>query len=210
MTSDGRDGEPPGAPPPRSPRAGAAGPDADPTTTVFLLRAINVGRRQVPMAALREVAQDAGLLEPRTYLASGNLVALAPPPVMEAAQRLEAALEERFGFVVEVVARSAEAFAAYPADLPFAARARQHPNRVMLVLSRDPVRPEGLADLRARAAADDLVEAVRDGLWIAYSDGVARSRLTPAALDAAFGAPATARNWRTVQALAALAATERR
>ncbi len=37
-----------------------------------------------------------------------------------------------------------------------------------------------------------------------FADGVAQSKLTPAYIDKCVGAPATARNWRTVQALAEL------
>ena len=39
---------------------------------VMLLRAINVGRRQLPMAALREMAASFGWQEPKTHLASGG------------------------------------------------------------------------------------------------------------------------------------------
>jgi uncharacterized protein (DUF1697 family) len=42
-------------------------------------------------------------------------------------------------------------------------------------------------------------------LWLHYADGIARSKLTPALIDRATGSPVTARNWRTVQQLAAMA-----
>jgi uncharacterized protein (DUF1697 family) len=40
----------------------------------MLLRAINVGRRQLPMAALREMAASFGYHDQKTHRASGNLV----------------------------------------------------------------------------------------------------------------------------------------
>jgi uncharacterized protein (DUF1697 family) len=57
---------------------------------VALLRGINVGgHRKVPMALLRETALGIGLIEPRTYVASGNLVFRSE----EAAPALETRLE---------------------------------------------------------------------------------------------------------------------
>jgi len=45
---------------------------------------------------------------------------------------------------------------------------------------------------------------VGDALWIDFNDGIGTSKLSPAVLDRAVGSTVTARNWTTVQALAAL------
>ncbi|MDF1523793.1 MAG: DUF1697 domain-containing protein [Trueperaceae bacterium] len=169
----------------------------------FLLRGINVGgHRRVPMADLRAVAGSTGLTDPRTYVASGNLVAGSPADVGAAAARLADALAERIGFDVDVVARDARAWARYAADAPFPDV--DAANRVLLYLPRDPA-PAGVLDaLSARLGPGERAVPTVDGVWVFHADGAGRSKLTPAAIDAAFGSPTTGRNARTVAAIAGL------
>ncbi len=181
-------------------------PPATAERSVLLLRAINVGQRQLPMAALRELAGQLGLAEARTYLASGNLVARVAGDPAAAARRLEQAITEHFGFHSDVIVRSAAQWAPYLADNPFADASATTPNRVMLLLANAPPAADAQARLRERAAPGESVTAVRDGVWMHFAGGVAKSRLTPAYIDKCIGAPTTARNWRTVQALAAMLA----
>lgn len=170
---------------------------------VLLLRAINVGRRQLPMAALRALAEQLGFGAPHTYLASGNLVAELPQPAADAARQLEAAITEHFGFHSDAIVRSAVQWPAYLVDPPAAVATA--PQRVMLLLANRAPAAQALDQLRERAAPGEHIQpAGPDGLWIHYAEGVASSRLTPAFIDRCVGAPATARNWRTVQALAGL------
>jgi len=177
-----------------------------PKPSVMLLRAINVGKRQLPMAALRELGLSLGFGEPKTYLASGNLVARVPGDSAAAARQLEAAITEHFGFHSDVIVRSAAQWANYLPDNPFAQASAAEPNRVMLLLANPAPADQAEALLRERAAPGERIRHVRDGLWIHFADGVGPSRLTPAFIDKCVGAPATARNWRTVQALTAMLA----
>ena len=104
---------------------------------VALLRGINVGgHRKVPMADLRELAGEIGFRDVRTYIQSGNLVLAADVGAPDAATQLEGALERRFGFHVDVVARTAVQWARYAAGSPFPEAAEAEPNRVMLLLSK--------------------------------------------------------------------------
>lgn len=186
-----------------------AGAAADTVRAAFLLRGVNVGgQRRVPMDALREVAAAVGLIDPRTYVASGNLVAGCEGDAQAAAAALEAASAARFGFAVDVIARDAAAWARYLAEDPFPDV--DAPNRVMLYLPRrgsgdvaDVVR-DAVAALQARLAPGERVTPTVAGAWAYYPDGVGRTKLTPAAIDAAFGAPTTGRNQRTVAALGAM------
>jgi len=170
---------------------------------VALLRAINVGgTRKVPMADLRALLTAEGYTDVATYIQSGNVVlsSARAPAATEAA--LEAALAKRFGFDVPVVVRDHTAWRAYAGDGPFADARRDRPHLVHLCLARGPMNPDAAASLRARAAAGERVEQVGDALWIDFPSGVGTSKLTPAALDRAAGAPVTARNWNTIQKLA--------
>ncbi|HEY9556220.1 MAG TPA: DUF1697 domain-containing protein, partial [Acidimicrobiales bacterium] len=74
---------------------------------VALLRGINVGgRNKVPMADLRAALEDDGLQSVRTYIQSGNVLFESDEPQASLEDRIEAALEGRFGFPILVVVRS--------------------------------------------------------------------------------------------------------
>ncbi|HSW05468.1 DUF1697 domain-containing protein [Aquabacterium sp.] len=179
-----------------------ANPTSSAPQCVMLLRAINVGKRQLPMAALRELAGTLGFAHARTHLASGNLVAQVSGASDAAAKRLEQAITEHFGFHSDVIVRSADQWLRYLADNPFAKASAAEPNRVMLLLAKQAPAAQAAARLSERAVAGERIQAVRDGLWIHFPEGLGTSKLTPNLIDKSVGAPATARNWRTMQALA--------
>ena len=172
---------------------------------VALLRGINVGgHRRVPMADLRALCPALGFDYFATYIQSGNLVfasSLAPPA---AARRLEEALAQRFGFPVDVVVRTAAQWETYARNCPFAAANGKEPERVMLLLCRQSPNADAVDVLRTHAAAGEQIARQGDAVWIHYPSGIGTSRLSPARLDLALGAPATARNGKTVVALRAL------
>jgi uncharacterized protein (DUF1697 family) len=167
---------------------------------VALLRGINVGgHRKVPMAQLRELAAGLGLEEPRTYVASGNLVfdSDEAPAAVEA--RLEAAIESRFGFAVDVIVRSAQQWSEYCGQNPFPEESLRAPNLVMLIVGKEPADNAALAALRARASGEEKVELRGDAIWIWFANGSGRSKIGtgPGSGKSVW----TSRNWRTVLTL---------
>jgi uncharacterized protein (DUF1697 family) len=77
----------------------------------------------------------------------------------------------------------------------------------MLALSKLPPRPDAVPLLRERAVNGEHVAQVGEALWIHFSGGVARSKLSPALFDRLVGSPVTMRNWRTVLKLGEMAVT---
>ena len=170
---------------------------------IALLRGINVGgHRKLPMADLRQLAEAEGLADIRTYVASGNLVFRADKgDAATLERRLEAALSARFGFDVDVIVRSARAWAALAAGNPFPKESAATPNFVMLIIGKRPATDADVEALRTRAGANEKVERVGEALWIWFGDGAGRSKIG--------GGPSkgvwTARNWRTVETLSSMA-----
>lgn len=168
-------------------------------TFVALLSGINVGgHRKVAMADLRDLAARLGLTDPRTYIASGNLIfsSDASAPALE--DMLEHAIEERFGFRVDVIVRTARQWAAYRAGNPFPSESEREPNLVMIAVGRVPVTNADVLTLRGRASANERIERAGDALWIYFGDGPARSKLGSGQAKTV----STTRNWRTVVKLA--------
>ena len=164
-----------------------------------LLRGVNVGgHRRVPMADLRAGLTGAGLTDVATYLQSGNAV-FSGGPALEAdvAALVRSVVLSSCGVDAEVVLRSGAELADVVARLPWPERAAEPTLLHVLLLSAEPERVEV-----SRVGPDELVLADGREVWLWYGAGAGRSRLQVAAP----GVVSTARNWRTVQALAALSA----
>ena len=163
-----------------------------------LLRAVNVGGRKVPMAQLRALCAGLGWTEVETYIQSGNLLFEAPGRDGALEKTLEQAIETEFGLDVPVIVRSAAEWAKLAASNPFPKVAREAPNRLQLLVSKKPPAKDAPDKLMARADAGEEVRAAGGALWFHFPEGIARSKLTPSAIDKACGSPSTARNYRTV------------
>src|ERR1700732_3432767 len=86
----------------------AASPVTIMKTYVALLRAVNVGGTgRLPMSALRQMCEEVGLKQVRTYIASGNVVFKSDAEVAEIKSTLEGRLQAYAGKPVGVLVRSA-------------------------------------------------------------------------------------------------------
>ena len=175
------------------------------TTYVALIRGINVGAtRKLPMAELRAHCAADGFGEVRTYIQSGNIILSSKEGGDEVASRLKALITERFKLEVPVIVRTAAQWQGYAAGSPFPDAEAERPNLLHICLSAEPLADGAAEALQARASAKEKL-TVKDGtLWCDFGESVGNSKLTPALFDKAAGSPVTARNWRTVLALAAM------
>jgi uncharacterized protein (DUF1697 family) len=146
-------------------------------TLVFLLRGINVGgHKKLPMAELREVARTLGFQDPSTYVQSGNLVCnVAQPPALAAAA-LSQALENHFGFPVDVVVRTAGAWLELAAGSPFPDAEQERPRFLHLGPASRPLAPNAQEALAPYVRGGERVRADGDTIWIDYADGAGRAR----------------------------------
>jgi uncharacterized protein (DUF1697 family) len=178
----------------------------EPGTFIALLRGINVsGRNKIAMPDLCLLCADLGWDSVQSYIQSGNLLFRAGHSPAALETTLEAAIERHFSLSIPVIVRAANAWPAYVAGNPYPGATQREPNLVMLALSKAPPKPEAVAQLRERATAGERIVQAGDALWIHYSSGAGRSKLSPALLDRLVGSPVTTRNWRTVLKLHQLA-----
>ena len=175
-----------------------------------LLRGINVGgRHSLPMARCQTVIEAAGGTNVVTYIQSGNVVfdheTGAGDHMAEAALAadLAEALADAAGFVVPVVLRNAQAWAALAERRPF-----DDPDPTKVHVGFLPARPDQVM-LDSLGAIDEAAfgpdRFVVDGreIFLHLPEGIGRSKL---AVRVSRAAPdATVRNWRTVDKLAELA-----
>jgi uncharacterized protein (DUF1697 family) len=172
---------------------------------VALLRGINVGRhRRVSMADVKDVFATAGTQEATTYLQSGNVVFETRTSATKIAPRLETELERRLGHDISVVVRTGAQLAQLVATNPFP---NESDGKKLHVAFLD------AAPQRSRVRLLDPERVVPDEFQVAghhvylhYPSGYGRSKLTNDYLEKQLGVRSTMRNWRTVSALAELAA----
>src|SRR3982074_2999226 len=101
------------------------------TKYVALLRAVNVGGTgKLPMTELKSMCESSGFLNPRTYIASGNVVFESKLPEAEVKAKLERCMTKYAGKPVDVLVRTGPEMAAVLAGNPFKSRA---PNRTVTI-----------------------------------------------------------------------------
>lgn len=179
------------------------------TTYAALLRGINVGgTKKVPMADLRTLLTGLGHTGVRTYLQSGQAVFTAAGGDEESlAAELGRAVEDRFGFPVDVLVRDHAYLKSVAEACPFPA-ADLEARQLHVTYYSAPVAPDRYADIDQAA---HLPEEFRLGdrcLYLYAPDGLGRSRLAErlGRRPAAKGLIATSRNWNTVVKLVELTA----
>jgi uncharacterized protein (DUF1697 family) len=178
---------------------------------ISLLRGVNVGgHHKIKMDALRELYESLGLKGALTYVQSGNVVCRTKERNLKVlAKRIEAGIEQTFGFHSDVILRTAVELRAVVEANPFTDRSGIESNKLAVIfLAVDPGE-----EMRSRVASvkvgpEELYVMQRE-LYIYFPEGMGRSKL-PAALEkiSKGSGPGTARNWNTVTKLLEMAERE--
>lgn len=173
---------------------------------ICLLRGINLGaRNKVNMPELRRRLGDAGFTDVRSYVQSGNVVLTAPHrDAGEVGAAVRAVVLEGFGIDTPVVVRTPERIRELVAWCPYPADAAERPTAVHVIHLAERPEPARLKELLAADWGDDEITAEGTELCLRYSATMHRSRLQHAMLLKRLGVDGTARNWRTLTAIADL------
>jgi len=169
-----------------------------------MLRGINVGAsRKVPMADLKKLSENMGLLNIQTYIQSGNLVfELAKPetiPILE--NRLQQAFSETFGFDIPVIIRTAEEIAKSIANNPFWNEKDAEIERLHLTFLKEIPSPELVEKIKQLQFLPDRFEIIGNDVFVYCENGYGRSKISNDFFEKKLKIPATTRNWKTVMKL---------
>jgi uncharacterized protein (DUF1697 family) len=175
---------------------------------ISLLRGINVGGHNlIRMEDLRKLYESVGYTGAQTLLQSGNVVfRTAKTDLAKLSRQIEEAIEGQYGFRPAVVHRTAAEMQNLVALNPFAGRAGIEPKRLAVFFLS--AAPEAAARARLSAvecAPEELHFTGERELWVYFTNGMARPKLSPPLIERTLKVQATARNWNTVCKLAALA-----
>lgn len=120
-------------------------------------------------------------------------------------EALERVLAERLDLRTDVMVRAAADWAAIVAANPFPGQAARDPGRLVVMALKEAPDSAALEELVGSIVGPERVHASGAQLYVTYPDGIGRSKLTGAAIEARLGIRGTARNWNTVLKLAELA-----
>lgn len=174
------------------------------TRWLVLPRGINVGtRNRVPMGELRPLLGRAGFDDVATVLQSGNLIVTGPDDEPTVIFRVQELLRSAFDVDVPCLARSAAELRAAIEASPLGDFATDGSRHLVVFLSQAPSTDDAAAVQREDHRPEVIRVLGRDA-FVWTPDGVKAMTLSPTDLERRFGVTATARNWTTVQRIAAL------
>ena len=156
------------------------------------------------MPDLRATLSEGGFEDVRTYVQSGNVVVTSDAPAADLAAEAERLIADRFGFEVDVIARTGEDLAEVVARNPLADVAIE-PKRYQVSFLEAELEPAALERIAALRAEPERLVAIGRELYAWHPDGIGRSKLWAKLGGTGLGVRATARNWTTVTALLEMA-----
>jgi uncharacterized protein (DUF1697 family) len=173
---------------------------------IALLRAVNLGaRNKVPMAGLRQLFEEAGAEDVRTYIQSGNVVfGSRGGRAKELAASIEGRIAQAFGIDVVVLLRTPAELAKIARGNPFL-RAGADPSKLHVVFLSGKPATKAAAQLDPERSPPGEFRLEGREIYLHLPTGFGRSKLTVDYFERRLDVAATARNWKTVTKLVALA-----
>lgn len=169
---------------------------------IILFRGMNTGGVRAPVVEQRAMAEAMGLKNPRTLLASGNLVVESDRDPGELEADIEAAMLDRFGLTISAMVRTDRQWSELISANPFPDQARAQPSRLLVMVMKLRPTPEAVEAVRAFAAGEEGLIETPEALWFWHPDGIGQSKMAEKATQVRLLGMGTARNWNTVMKLA--------
>lgn len=151
------------------------------------------------MADLRDALAAAGLINPATYIRSGNVVFDTDLDKETAGRLVASTIAERYGFDVPVVVVDEQELTDIVEANPYAAEAAADPAKVHLTLL-DPEPPASTWD-RVDPVPPEEFAVQGSAVYMHLPNGLGRSQLADQLARVVADVTATTRNWRTVLAM---------
>ena len=168
------------------------------TTYIALLRGINVGGHGIlPMAELKTLCVNLGLMQVRTYIQSGNVLFESDLSENQIVEVLEAELLIKLQKSIPVIVRAAAEMEAVLAGNPFPG---VNPSQVGVLLFKKPEADECLKDFKYPGPEEIVISNSNKELYIHFPNGMGRSKLKlPKSVE-----QGTVRNINTIKKLVEL------
>ncbi len=170
------------------------------TVFVSLFRGINVGGHHgVRMDELKDLHEALGLKDVFPYIQSGNVVFKSDDAdVARLRRQIEDGFEERFGFHAEVFVRTSAELRVIIEKNPFQGQQSKESKWVVVLFLA--TRPDDSAqeDLLRTYVGPEEIFFTSEEVYIYYTNGIGRSKLSLSLMEKKLKTFGTARNWNTI------------
>jgi uncharacterized protein (DUF1697 family) len=174
-------------------------------TYIAILRGINItGHKIIRMEALRTSFEGLGFRQIKTYVQSGNIIFDARKDT-KLAGKIEKKILADFGFNVSVLVKTPKEMAQVIHDNPFPKLAGVDHSRLYVTFLSAPAPPTAESTLKGLATQQEQFHTGRREIYLYCPNSYGKTKLSNTAIEKKLGVVATTRNWRSVNALLALA-----
>jgi uncharacterized protein (DUF1697 family) len=170
------------------------------TACVSLFRGINVGgHHHIRMDELKGLHEALGLKDVLPYIQSGNVVFTSDDAdVARLRGQIEDGFEQKFGFHVEVFVRTSAELKAIIEQNPFQSQQSKESKWVVVLFLA--ARPDDTTqgDLLKTYVGPEELFIIGKEVYIYYTNGIGRSKLSLSLIEKKLKTVGTARNWNTI------------
>lgn len=177
---------------------------------IALQRGINVGGNNiVKMAELKGMFESLGFAQVHTYIQSGNVLFASGEPESSLRPLLEERFEQTFGFRSSMIIRASAEWRGLIEECPYTEReiadaaATTDTECLLVALLQDMPEADRIALLEPYRNENEDYRIVGRNLYMLFRYGSFRNSKLANQISK-LGVPATVRNWKTVNKLAAL------
>jgi uncharacterized protein (DUF1697 family) len=158
------------------------------------------------MAAFKDLCTFLKLTRAQTYLQSGNVVFRSKrTDRARLSKDIKEGIQKKIGIDVKVILRTVPELEKAIAANPFPQAAQRYPSQMLIVFLADTPAEKAKADLLQACVGPEQIHLEGQELFVHYTEGIARSKVSNALIERKLGLAGTARNWNTVTRLLELA-----
>jgi uncharacterized protein (DUF1697 family) len=177
------------------------------TVLISMLRGVNLaGHNKIKMDALRALYESLKFEDVATFIQSGNVVFRTKERSLDAiGKRIGDGIEKSFGFRPDVILRTADEMRGVIERNPFAARKDVEPNKLLVWFLAGAPHAEARTKILALPPVPEELRISERELYIYFTDGMARPKLSMPTVERALKVSGTGRNWNSVLKLMEMA-----
>ena len=174
---------------------------------ISLLRGVNVGgHNKIKVEVLRALYESLKLRDPQSYIQSGNVVFRTKErDLAKLTRRIENGIERNFGFRPAVILRTSSELRDVIARNPFATRRGIDPRKLVVTFLAGDPGPQARDQVLGIKTEPEELRADGREVYIYFPNGMARPKLSWAAIEKKLKISGTGRNWNSVTKLLEIA-----
>ncbi|GAB1421915.1 DUF1697 domain-containing protein [Anaerolineales bacterium] len=168
------------------------------TAYFSFLRAINVGgKHKIKMANLKALYESLGLTGVKTLLQSGNVLFHSDLTATDLQALLETAILETYHYDLKILIRSAAELNNILETNPFTERHEDGARKIVFFMEH-PLDEADFETLISQYSGSEEIFFQGSELYIYYTEGIGRSKLTNSYIEKRLQQSGTGRNWNTL------------